>query len=78
MSIEHAYSEARGSRSKFCMLHARGNVDIRFLEPEVPHSDRGTIVDSHTAKQKSKVCPGVTPWISRFRGVKATAGEGRE
>ena len=31
----------------------RRNVDIEFIEPEVSHSRRGTIVGPHTAKQKS-------------------------
>ena len=33
-------------------------VDIKFIEPEVPHIGRGTIIDPHAAKQKSKTCPG--------------------
>ena len=36
-------------------------MDIRFIEQEVPHSGRGIIIDPHKAKQKSKICPGVTP-----------------
>ena len=36
-------------------------VDIKFIEPEVTHSERGIIIDPHTAEQKSKNCPGVTP-----------------
>ena len=52
-------------------------MDIKFIEPEVPYSGRGTIIDLHTAKQKSKNCPGVHR-ISCFRGVEVIGGGGRK
>ena len=64
IAYEHstANSEARGRRSNCSACYARGNVDIRFIEPEAPYSGRGTIfADPHTARQKSKICPWVTP-----------------
>ena len=70
-------SEARGSRSNCSACYARRiHVDIKFIEPEVLHGGRGTIVGPHTAKQKSKICPRVTPpdlplqgsWGNRRRG----------
>ena len=59
---------ARGSRSNCSACYARGNVNIRFIESEFPHSGRGTIIDPHTAKQKSKICPGVTPPNLQLQG----------
>ena len=53
------------------------NVDIKAIEPEVPHIGRGTIIDPHTAKQKSKFCPGETPLDFQLQGRDVT-GEGRE
>ena len=38
------------------------------IGPEVPHRRRGTIIDPHTAKQKSKICPGVTLQDLPFQG----------
>ena len=43
------------------MSYAHKDVDIKSIESEVPHSERGTIIDPHGAKQKSKMCPGIAP-----------------
>ena len=52
-------------------------VDIQSIEPEDPHRGRGTINDPHTAKQKSKTCPGQLPRISRFKGSGGNRGRGK-
>ena len=53
-------------------------MDTKFLEPEVPYIGRGTVIDFHTPKQKSKHCPGVTLPDLPLQGVEVTGGEERD
>ena len=56
------------------------NVHIKFIEPEVRYSGRGTIIDPNTAKQKSKIFPetGVTLLDLPLQGSGGKSGEGRK
>ena len=53
-------------------------MDIELKEPEVPDSEIGTIMDPHTTKQQSKICPGVTPLDLPLQGNRGNKRRGKE
>ena len=65
MSIEQPIAK----RAAVCPV-----VDLEFMESEFRHSERGTIIDPHTAKQKSKMRPEVTP---QYLLLQETGGDRR-